>query len=70
MGKYRKFYVALALAAAIAGLTAAGSAMGDDVISRQEWITIALAVLGALAVYLVPNDPNTENDLTELVDNE
>lgn len=57
MSKYRKFIVAIAVAVSIAVVTALGSALNDDVITAQEWCIIVLAGLGALAVYVVPNDP-------------
>jgi|GEM_PF-3505606 len=48
--------VAKTIVAAIgAGITAATVAMGDDTISSTEAITVALAVLTALGVYVVPN---------------
>lgn len=55
MSAYNKFIVAIVVAVLIAALTAAASALDDNVITTQEWVTIALAALGALAVYLVPN---------------
>lgn len=57
MSTYRKFIVAILVAVAIATVTAVGSALQDEVITAQEWCTIALAALGALAVYVVPNTP-------------
>jgi hypothetical protein len=39
-----------------AGLAALVTAMGDNVVSQGEVVTIALAVLGALGItYVVPN---------------
>lgn len=52
-----KFWVSLAFAVVIAFLTAVGSALGDNVISPQEWVIIALAFVSAGAVYFVPNKP-------------
>ncbi len=51
--KYAKFAVAIATAA----LVAVGAAITDSVISGAEWIAIATATLGAIAVYVVPNKP-------------
>lgn len=51
---YRKAVVA----ALIAGFTALGVALGDDVISRAEWIGAVIAALSALGItYMVPNRP-------------
>jgi len=39
-----------------AGTAALVTAMGDNVIVTGEWVTVALAVLGALGItYVVPN---------------
>ncbi|TDD54654.1 hypothetical protein E1286_05280 [Nonomuraea terrae] len=44
------------VAAASAGTASLFTAMGDNVIVTGEWVTIALAVLGALGItYAVPN---------------
>ncbi len=44
-----------------AGTAALVTAMGDDVIVTGEWVTIGLAVLGALGVvYMVPNAERSE----------
>lgn len=51
--KYAKFLVAFAAAA----LVAAQTAITDDTITASEWVTIALAGLGAVGVWLVPNKP-------------
>jgi hypothetical protein len=48
-------YAKFIAAAAAAGLVAAQLAITDDTITKTEWITIALAVLGALGVYAIPN---------------
>lgn len=52
MGRYSKAIVA----ALTAGLMAVQQALplNDE---QRGWVTIALAVLGALAVYAVPNTP-------------
>lgn len=52
IGSYAKAIVA-ALAAGTAALV---QAMADGVIVQGEWVTVALAVLGALGItYAVPN---------------
>ncbi len=51
VGKYAKTIVA----GVIAGATAFTVALGDDVITATEGITVALAILGAFGVYVVPN---------------
>ena len=56
IGKYAKTIVA----AIVAGATALAVAMGDDTLSTTEGVTVALAVLGALGVYVVPNARDTE----------
>lgn len=44
-----------------AGTAALVTAMGDDVIVTGEWVTVALAVLGALGItYVVPNASQSE----------
>ena len=50
---YAKAVVAVLTAAALA----AQSALTDGTISGQEWVTVLIAALGALAVYAVPNSP-------------
>lgn len=51
--KYAKF----AVAALTAALVALGAALSDDHVTTAEWVTIGLAAVGALGVYLVPNRP-------------
>lgn len=51
--KYAKFIVA----AGVAGLTVLASAITDDKVTSSEWVAIALAVLGAIGVYVIPNKP-------------
>lgn len=52
MDKYAKAFVG----AAIAGLGAVGTAMGDDVVSPREWVTVAIVALVTLAgVWAIPN---------------
>ncbi|XTZ18200.1 hypothetical protein ACQSSU_12900 [Micromonospora echinospora] len=48
-------YAKTIVAALVAGGTAATVAMGDDVLTTTEGITVALAILGAFGVYVVPN---------------
>lgn len=44
-----------------AGTAALVTAMGDDVIVTGEWVTVALALLGALGItYVVPNASQSE----------
>lgn len=52
VGKYAKAITS----AAAAGTAALVTAMGDNVIVPGEWVTVGLAVLGALGItYVVPN---------------
>jgi hypothetical protein len=53
MSTYAKALIALLTAAAIAAQTA----LSDGVVTASEWVSIAIAALGALAVYAVPNTP-------------
>lgn len=51
-----KHYAKALIGAAVAGLTAIGTALEDGAVSPQEWITAATAVLVAFgAVWVVPN---------------
>lgn len=54
-----KTYAKAIVAVLIAGVTAAQAALTDG-ITGQEWLTVALAVLTAVGVYLVPNAPKTD----------
>lgn len=56
--KYAKFVVA----ALAAGLVALQTAITDDKVTTSEWVTIVLAGLGAVGVWLVPNKPDTGQD--------
>lgn len=56
VGSVAKTIVAGVLAAAVAVTTA----VGDDVLEPTEIVTIALAVLTAFGVYVVPNAPPEE----------
>ena len=54
--------VAKTIVAAVgAGVTAVTVAVGDDILTTTEAINVALAVLTALGVYVVPNK-NDEDD--------
>ena len=53
MNQYAKFVIAALTAAAIAAQTA----LSDGVVSASEWVSILIAALGALTVYVVPNKP-------------
>ena len=64
MSKYAKFWIAFAFAVLIGGLTALETALGDEVITTQEVVTILLAFLAAGAVWFVPNKPPDAEDDT------
>ena len=49
-GYARKFLVALAAALAILVV-----ALSDDAVTRLEWVQVAIAFLGAVGVYQIPN---------------
>lgn len=51
MGYYAKGIVA----ALTAGLVALQTALSDNTVTAPEWVTIAIALLGALGVVLIPN---------------
>lgn len=53
MGKYAKFAVAVVTAA----LIALGGYLTDGRVTSAEWVAVAIAGLGALGVYAVPNKP-------------
>ena len=50
-------YVKTVVAALAAGAVVLNAAVSDSVITNNEWVTIGLAVLGALGVYALPNAP-------------
>ena len=50
-------YAKLVVAALAAGAVALNAAVTDGTITNGEWVTIGLAVLGALGVWAVPNKP-------------
>lgn len=54
MTKYSKF-VAAVVATVLAACTAA--LVGDNVISPQEWVNVAILGVGACAVFAAPNVP-------------
>jgi hypothetical protein len=51
----RKFLVALVAAAAILTVTLTASSDGGTSITPSEWLQIAVAFLGAIGVYTIPN---------------
>lgn len=55
MAAYAKAIVAGVVAVLIAGLTAAQVALEDDTLTTAEWVTIGLAVVGAVGVWWVKN---------------
>jgi type IV secretory pathway VirB2 component (pilin) len=54
---YRKGIIAALIAVLIIAVQAFQAAAGDGAVDTNDWLTIALAVLGAVGVYLVPNAP-------------
>lgn len=53
-----KPYAKAIVGAAVAGLTALGTALADNEVTGVEWVGVAVATLGALGiVYAVPNKP-------------
>lgn len=50
-----------AIASLLAGLTALYAALNgpNGQVTDQEWVTIAIAVITAVAVYVVPNAPQS-----------
>ncbi|MET7867993.1 hypothetical protein [Micromonospora taraxaci] len=48
-------YAKTIVAGVVAGGTALTVALGDDVLTTTEGITVALAILGAFGVYVIPN---------------
>ena len=53
-----KPYAKAIVGAAVAGLTALGTALADDRVTSVEWVGVAVATLAALGlVYAVPNRP-------------
>lgn len=54
MTQYAKFAAAV-IATVLSGIVAA--LYGDNAISNPEWVNIAIAAVGALAVFAAPNVP-------------
>lgn len=54
MKKYAKF-IAIVVATVLSAISAA--LLGDNVISPQEWVNIAILGVGALGVFAAPNVP-------------
>jgi len=53
------------VSAVSAGSAALAVAMGDNVIVQGEWVTVGLAVLGALGItYVVPNASTSDQNRT------
>lgn len=50
-------YLKAVVAALTAGLIALQTAISHGTITGSDWVTIALAVVGAIAVYYTPNKP-------------
>ncbi|MEU4675733.1 hypothetical protein [Micromonospora sp. NPDC023737] len=51
-------YAKAVVGAAVAGLTALGTALADNTVTASEWVGVAVATLAALGVvYAVPNRP-------------
>jgi len=46
-----------AVAVLLAGAQAAVQVSGDGVISGSEWLTVAIAAIGVVSVYVAPNRP-------------
>jgi hypothetical protein len=55
-------YAKTAVSAVAAGAVALTAALTDSSVSPGEWVTIGLAVLGALGVYAIPNAPAAKPD--------
>lgn len=55
--KHPKTYAKFLVAALAAALTAAYPLLNDGNMSTQEMVMVALAAVGALGVYFVPNKP-------------
>ena len=54
MTKYSKF-IAIVIATVLSAISAA--LLGDSVISPNEWVNVAIAGVGAAAVFAAPNVP-------------
>ncbi len=51
-------YAKAIVATVIAALIALQAALTDGGVDSSEWVKIALAAMGVLTVYLVPNTPS------------
>lgn len=59
-----KPYAKALTGAAVAGLTALGTALTDNQVTGQEWVAVAIAALAGLgAVWAVPNRPAPREDV-------
>lgn len=54
-------YINAILMVVAAGASVAVAAFGDNVLTQQEGINIAIAVFGAAGVYLAPITPDSQN---------
>lgn len=50
-------YLKAVAAVLTAGLIAVQTALSHGTLTGSDWITVALAVLGAIGVYAIPNRP-------------
>ena len=57
MSSYAKAIVATVAAVLIAGLQAALSLIGEGTWTTEDTLVVVAAVVGAIAVYAVPNKP-------------
>lgn len=58
-----KPYMKAIVGGLVAGLTVLGTAMTDGTVTTAEWITVAVATLGALGVvYATPNRPSEPSE--------
>lgn len=48
-------YAKTIIAAAVAAASVVSVAVGDDILTPTELVNVALAVLGAFGVYVIPN---------------
>lgn len=55
------------VAAVAVALTALVSFLADNVVTTSEWLQIGVAFLGALGVYIIPNDPHAVVEAVEYV---
>jgi hypothetical protein len=58
-----KKYAKTVASAVAAGAVALVAALTDNSVSPGEWVTIGLAVLGAVGVFAIPNTPAQRRDL-------